>query len=115
VELLGELEGALQQALESAGRFAKRKTNDCKQFDKSRVDAGFLAPLLSEMNDLLKQNKLTARRKLPAISEALNGGPCGAQVMALETAVGNLDYKSARDALEKVAITLGIVLGEDAE
>ncbi len=76
------------------------------------VEAGPLAPLIVELDDLLKRNNLAARRQLGRLLEQLAGAGDEIRTMAasLEDCVARLDFRTARVHLAALAAKLEVRL-----
>ena len=76
------------------------------------IDIARVQPLLIELNKGLKANKMSARRRIPDLAEALDGH--AAKLMEdLERAANKLDYAKALVSLNRIAQDIEVDLGDN--
>ncbi len=111
---LKKLEAALKKLTEAVKTLSTTDLAPEKQrlSEKKTVpDLKAIAPILTEMNQLLNKNSLTSRKKLMILKEQLNGGEQASLIMErLEAALNRMDFRSARRHIATLSALLGIEL-----
>jgi len=77
------------------------------------IDIAHVTPLLIELKKELKANRMSARRRIPDIIEAL-GGHAAKPTEDLKRAADKLDYVKALESLNRIAQDIDVDLGDNA-
>jgi two-component system, sensor histidine kinase and response regulator len=75
-----------------------------------QVDAASIAPLLVELDSLLKKNRFTAKKCFGQLKDMLRGSDFQVCLERIEAGLGRLDFKEARKHLADMAHRCGVAL-----
>ncbi|MCP4695589.1 MAG: response regulator [Gammaproteobacteria bacterium] len=109
--LLGETEQCLNEVLKAA---ATLKTDELPQTDagedETPPDTAQLAPLLKELDILLKRHNMKAKNRWAEVKKHLSASAWQNDTAQIENFINKLNFKAARKSLAKLAGLLGISL-----
>jgi two-component system sensor histidine kinase/response regulator len=74
------------------------------------VDPALIAPVLTELQNLLKKNSLTARAQFLDLKELLRGDYFRTRLAGLQDSLDRLDFSRAQKQVTSIAKVLGVVI-----
>jgi two-component system, sensor histidine kinase and response regulator len=109
---LQNISGAMNIVTKSAGQLAEAEgeVKSTSAAERPPVDASVLSGLISELDQHLQKNKMSARKLFLLLKEKLSGDEFRGPVENLENCLNGLDFKGARSHLNSIAQKLGIPL-----
>ncbi|MCP4700534.1 MAG: response regulator [Gammaproteobacteria bacterium] len=117
--LLEETEQCLNEVLQAVAMLkpdespltdAKKSALSIAEKDATPPDTALLAPLLKELDSLLKQHNMKAGKHCRKVKKHLSASTWQNDMAQMEDFINNLKYKDARNSLAKLAGRLSISL-----
>lgn len=108
-KILKRLGPELAQAMESIARLTPEPAPEKAADPQAAVGAAELAPLIAELDGMLRNKHMAAKAVFGKLADAARGTAAD-DVAALEIAISRLDFKLARNILRSVAKKAGVPL-----
>ena len=115
---LEKLDQSIKRVIESASRIWEGEVTPAQPVvvtTRPPLEPAQLAPLLVELDNLLKRNSLTARKHFGLLRERLSGADVHASMEQLDACLRQLEFKQARIHLAFIAAKLKVTLASPEE